>query len=111
VCTLESDCETSEIVYQKQRRAERKVSNKEFNTNQHSTAAKQKATASIWPVPSILTRKAPISAEKQADIRSMLKYMPPIDAECLQSVLSNNAVVQSVAKVGNKNRQRVAQNE
>ena len=74
VYTLESYCETSGLAYQKQRRAERKVSNEEMNTNQQSTAAKLLAIAvSIWPVPSILTRKAPISAEKQGDIRSMLE--------------------------------------
>jgi hypothetical protein len=99
-------------LYQKKRQEERKAHNKEFSTN-HPTSVEQVPTGSlIWPVSTILTSKATISAEKQADIRSMLKYMPPIDVECLQSILNNTAVVKAATKVGkNKATRKGAHNE
>ena len=36
------------------------------------------------------------------NVPTPLEYVPPIDAECMHSVLSINAVVQSSAKFDNK---------
>jgi len=56
------------------------------------------ATVGLWPVPEGLVSTVSISAEKKADIESMLKYMLAIDALCMQTVLSNIPISKAATK-------------